>query len=143
MLEVFRYFRTTQFKSVDDFYSDFFKFSLNYNVDHLKVRKIEKKNILKKKKIFPFYSNNDIIFRIIRDKYFSKNSYVNVIKKMMRSKNFNYKKIVKKLFMTPRQIEKLSSAGHIIGLHSHSHPTKISNLSYEKQNLNILKIKKF
>ena len=31
----------------------FFKFSLNYNVDHLKVRKIEKKNILKKKKIFP------------------------------------------------------------------------------------------
>ena len=43
LLEVFRYFRTTQFKSVDDFYSDFFKFSLNYNVDHLKVRKIEKK----------------------------------------------------------------------------------------------------
>ena len=52
---------------------------------------------------------------------------------MMRSKNFNYKKIVKKLFMSLRQIEKLSSAGHIIGLHSHSHPTKISNLSYEKQ----------
>ena len=44
--------------------------------------------------------------------------------------------------MSPNQISKLSKAGHIIGLHSHSHPTKITNLSYKEQKLEFLKNKK-
>ncbi len=142
LLEVFRYFRTTYYKNIDDFYSDFFKLSLKYNIDYLKIRKTEKKNIFKNQKIFPFYSNNDILFRILRDKYFSKNTYENLMKEMMKSKNFNYKKIVKKLFMSPSQVIKLSKAGHVIGLHSHSHPTKISNLSYKEQKFEYSKNKK-
>ena len=44
-----------------------------------------------------------------------------------------------------RQLIKLDRLGHAIGLHSHTHPTKIENLSYQEQkeeyftNLDILK----
>jgi peptidoglycan/xylan/chitin deacetylase (PgdA/CDA1 family) len=142
LLEVFRYFRTSYYNRIDDFYSEFFIFCLKNNIDYLKVNKIEKKNILKKKKIFPFYSNNDILFRILRDKYLTKDLYEEMMIEIMKSKNFDYKKIIKKLYMSPNQISKLSKAGHIIGLHSHSHPTKITNLSYKEQKLEFLKNKK-
>lgn len=142
LLEVFRYFRTFYYRKIDDFYTDFFLLFSKTKMNYLKIKKIEKKNIFKNKKVFPFYSDNDILFRILRDKYLNKKSYEKIMIDLMKKKNFAYKKVIKKLFLSSSQILELSKAGHIIGLHSHTHPTKIANLSYDKQKFEFIKNKK-
>ena len=39
----------------------------------------------------------------------------------------------KKLFFDKNDLRKLNNLGHIIGLHSHNHPTLFEGLDYEKQ----------
>ena len=52
---------------------------------------------------------------------------------MYRYKNFDFKKEIKNIFLSKKEIKKLSKNGQIIGLHSHSHPTKISLLNKKDQ----------
>ena len=54
LLEVFRYFRTTYFSNIDNFYNYFFNFCSNNNIDLLSILKKEKTEIQKKKKFFHF-----------------------------------------------------------------------------------------
>ena len=65
------------------------------------------------------------------------------MKKMIRDKKLNLKKLQKNIFLDKNDLIKLSSEGHIIGLHSHSHPLDISKKSYKNNTRNILKTKKF
>ena len=91
-------------------------------------------NIIKEKKIkFPHYSISDIKFRLVRDKYLDKNKYEKIMIEIMKEKNFHPKKIYSKLFLSKKDLANLNSLGHTIGLHSHSHPTRLENLSYEEQ----------
>ena len=59
---------------------------------------------------------------------------------------FKYKRILSRLFLNKINIKKLHSKGHEVGLHSHSHPTLLNELSYKEQkkeyNLNKKKVKK-
>ena len=52
---------------------------------------------------------------------------------IMKEKNFHPKKFTRKLFLSKKDLANLNSLGHTIGLHSHSHPTRLENLSYEEQ----------
>mgnify|MGYP006149072417 FL=1 len=59
---------------------------------------------------------------------------------------FKYNKEEKKdkLLINEKELKEINSDGHVIGLHSHSHPTSIDKMSYKEQfeeyskNLNIL-----
>mgnify|MGYP000017542553 FL=1 len=139
LLEVFRYFRTTYFKKIDDFYKYFFNFCSSKNIDLSSIIKNEKKAILKKKYIFPFYTYNDILFRIIRDKYLKRNQYEKIMINLMKNKNFNYKGTFNKLFLSAKELKELASFGHNIGLHSHTHPTTMSKLPKQKQKFEFTK----
>ena len=44
--------------------------------------------------------------------------------------------------MSVADIKKISNKGHIIGLHSHSHPTRIDKLDYKSQYIEYTKSKK-
>ncbi len=133
-LEIFRYFRMSHFKNIDYFYKFFFKYCFEKrNIDISKVYKLEKKEIKKRRKIFPFYSSDDILFRLLRDKYLKKEEYHKIMFELMKLKKFNYKKIIKKLYINKKNLKEMSKKNHIIGLHSHSHPTKFENLSYNSQ----------
>ena len=52
---------------------------------------------------------------------------------MFKAFNFRPNKIYKKVFLSKKNLKKISSNGHMIGLHSHSHPTQFSNLSLTNQ----------
>ena len=52
---------------------------------------------------------------------------------MFKEKRFNQKNLLKKLFFQKEDLNKLNNLGHIIGLHSHNHPTMLENLTYEDQ----------
>ena len=82
-LEIFRYFRMNFFDCVDDFYKNFYEV-LNHDLTDFFSN--HKKNILNKQKIYPFYTIEDIKFRLVRDRYLKKSDYENILFNMMKIK---------------------------------------------------------
>ncbi len=123
--ELTRYFIYIYCKGMKNFYKIFAKnCSLNLNI----FFKNKKSEIKKYKLKYKFYSIEDIKFRIIRN-YLDTSKFNSIIEKIMFQKKFDKKKIVKNLYMSKKDLIKINKMGHIIGLHSHSHPMKISKLS--------------
>ena len=129
-LEVFRYFRMNYFDSVDIFYNSFYKV-LDKDLKKFFEENNQKINSAKIK--FPHYSLEDIKFRLVRDIFLSKNEYENCMFLMMKEKQFYYKDFYSKLFFDLNDLKKLNNLNHLIGLHSHNHPTLLEKLSYEDQ----------
>ncbi len=130
-LEIFREFRHRCFETIDDFYKIFFK-AVNKNKIFYSNTKLD--NFIKiTKKKFPFYTSKDLKFRYLRD-FVLKSKYENIMVNLMKKNNFDYKKISKKLFLKKSDLLKLSNNKHLIGLHSHTHPTKINKDKFNFQN---------
>ncbi len=148
-LEVYRHFRTVSFDSVNDFYKSFYK-ELNQDINYFFKNK--KNFIIQRKKICPYYSTEDIKFRLVRDHFLSKKNYDSIMDRIMKKKNFIPQNFYKNLFFDKIDLLKLNSLGHQIGLHSHNHPTLLESLPLEDQEkeykqcqqiiANILKINK-
>ena len=129
-LESFRYFRMNYFNSVDDFYVNFYK---TLDKDLTKFFTDNDETIKNKKKIILHYSIEDIKFRLVRDFFLTKNDYENIMFSMMSEKNFEPKKFYPILFFNKKDLIKLDNLGHLIGLHTHSHPTKLEKFDYDTQ----------
>ena len=124
-IEVFRHYRTSCFKNINSFYEKFFSLcTRKYGEKKLNIffKKSKSKISLTKKK-FPFYSLNDIKFRILRDKFLIKKDYDSLMSELMMISKYNYKNEFKKLLLNKSNIKQISSNGHLIGLHTHNHPT--------------------
>lgn len=132
LLEVYRYFRTNFYKNIDDFYLCFFK-KINQDLDKFFLNNKRIINLNNKK--FPFYSINDIKFRLVRDNLITQNGYILIMQDMMNEKSVNIDSFNDILFMTKDNITELSELGHSIGLHSHTHPTVLEKLSFKNQEI--------
>ena len=139
-LEIYRYFRCSYFKNIDEFYNLFFQ---EVKIDLEKFFKKKINEIKKMKKTFSYYSINDIKFRILRDGHLTVKQYDKIMKKLFIKKRFNPKKIFYKIFMNKKDIKKLVFDGHLIGLHSHTHPTNFKKLTIKEQKNEYYKNKKF
>jgi len=140
-IEIYRYFRINYFRNINDFYKKFFK-KIHKNLDiFLEGRKELMKSIKKK---FPFYTSNDIKFRVIRNEVLKPDGYKKVMHEMFEEKKFIPSKYYNILFMNTLDIVKIKKLGHSIGLHTHRHPTNLEKLDYKEQfaeykkNLNFL-----
>ncbi len=133
LLEIHRYFRVNYFKNINDFYKSFFDIVLNYKPKLNSFIKSNQKTINENKKKYPFYSINDVKFRLVRDQYLSLSEYNNYMQIMFKIYNFQPKKILHKIFMNISDIKNLLNNGHQIGLHSHTHPTNFESLSTKEQ----------
>ena len=129
-LEIFRYFRMNYFNNVDEFYNSFYqvldkdlKTFFKDNNDKIKATKIK----------FPHYSIEDIKFRLARDIFLTKSQYEEIMLLLFKEKQFNYKDFLKKLFFQKDDLKTLDSLGHLVGLHSHNHPTLLEKLNYDEQ----------
>ena len=137
-LEIYRYFRTTEFSSVDEFYDEFFlqtKTILPESYDEA-LKKYDRNSYLS---AFPFYSENDKWFRFLRDQILGKLNYEKTMKQLMIKHQFNKESASMNLWMRDENIRELFSAGHIIGLHSYSHPTMLHTLTCEQQEIEYMK----
>tara|TARA_A100001015_G_scaffold236055_1_gene268064 strand:- start:866 stop:1819 length:954 start_codon:yes stop_codon:yes gene_type:complete len=134
LLEVYRHFRFTKFKKIDDFYKDFFSevnLKLKKNVDIFLKKKTQE--IKEFKKVSPYYSLNDIKFRLVRNQFLTNTEYKKIMFFLFEKKKYNYKKSLKKLYMDRSDLIKLVKDGHTIGLHSHSHQTLINAQNINNQ----------
>ncbi len=129
-LEIFRHFRMNFFKDINDFYKDFY---LELNTDLTKFFKINEEAIKLKLEKFPMYSLEDIKFRFVRDFYLTREKYDDLMIKMINKKNIDIKDLYSKLLFSKEDLRTLDKLGHLIGLHSHSHPTKLEKLDFNSQ----------
>ena len=132
LLEIYRYFRINYFSSVDEFYDLFFKES---NRNLLKFFEDNEKTIRNIKLKYPFYSINDVKFRLVRNVLLSRKNYQEIMLKMFKEKNFEPKDYYEILFMNNKHLVRMRKLGHLIGLHSHTHPTLLEKLSFEEQSI--------
>jgi peptidoglycan/xylan/chitin deacetylase (PgdA/CDA1 family) len=132
-LEVYRYFRFSMFKSINDFYNAF-NSDISYSVYNELVtegmKNYDSKEFLK---AFSFYTEEDKVFRFIRDKVLGKDKYFEIMDEMISNSQMDIKEIAKILWIDKEGISYLDKTGHIVGLHSHSHPTQIKELSFGDQ----------
>ena len=123
-LEIYRYFRTTEFKSVDSFYDNFFERTNSIYTNDYELARINY-DANKYLKAFPFYTKNDKWFRYLRDNMLGKDRYEEIMLIIMNEYNFDPLAVLKKLWMSEGNLRCLLNDGHTIGLHSYSHPTTL------------------
>ncbi len=133
-LEIYRYFRSVAFKDFDHFYQTFFNTitaspSLQKEVE-AKLAALDTNEYLKK---FPFYTTEDKIFRYTRDQILGQQRYFEVMDDMINRHGLDIEKISATLWNNASQLKYLHDTGHIIGLHSHTHPTELKKMSYKDQ----------
>ena len=129
-LEVFRYFRNNYFNSIDEFYENFYKV---LDTD-LKSFFEKNSNKIKETKIkYPYYTIEDIKFRLVRDIFLTKSQYEENTFSLIKEKQINYKDFNQKIFFQKSDLQTLNNLGHLIGLHSHTHPTLLEKLNYDEQ----------
>ena len=129
-LEFFRYFRMNYFKSVDEFYDSFYEF---LDKDLKSFFEKNNKKIQQTKIKFPHYSISDIKFRLVRDVFLTKVQYEDIMFLMFKDKKFNHNDFSKKLLFQKNDLKTLDNLGHLIGLHSHNHPTLLEKLTHDEQ----------
>ena len=141
-LEIYRYFRTTQFSSIEEFYEEFFNHLKKSRVSDKIQNKLKNFNSTDYLKNFSFHSKLDKKFRYIRDEILTKDEYCIIMDTIIQESKINLETVYKKLWISENDLKKINKEGHVIGLHSYSHPTKLSYLSYKNQNEEYIKNKK-
>lgn len=131
-LEIYRYFRTTEFSNIDEFYDQFF---LQTKIDYPEFYDDASKNYDGKNYLsaFPFYTKNDKWFRYLRDLVLGKFKYEEIMNQLMINHQFDKESASNNLWMRNKDIQELHSKGHVVGLHSYSHPTTLHSLTREQQ----------
>lgn len=132
-LEVYRRFRTTMFATVDDFYAEFFariEQSAWAGEIQSQVRAYDPRPTLAS---YPFYSEADVRFRYVRDRVLKAEHYEALMDEMITSHGLTLRDLARGLWMDAGCLRALHAEGHVIGLHSHTHPTLMHDLSVAAQ----------
>ncbi len=143
-LEIYRKFRHIYFENIDDFYDSFFRAVENSPYDQ-KVKKSLQNYSHSDYSHYPFYTPDDTRFRYIRDIALNQSEYDMIMSEMMKNLEVDENELAADLWMSREHVSDLHERGHIVGLHSHTHPTNMGQLPYETQkkeyetNFNILK----
>lgn len=143
-LELFRWFRLKKFNSAEEFYERFIIYCSKLMGEKINIGL---ENFIPNEFLidFPFYSMADRKFRFIRDHILTIDEYKLIMFAIMKDLSFNWNDVISNLSFNTDDLKMLSKKGHIIGLHSHTHPTNIAKLPLEDQiteyeiNKNIIK----
>ncbi len=132
LLEIYRRFRTEYYEDIDGFYEDFFNVVLSSPyADETRASLASYRHA--DWSHFPFYTENDTRFRFIRDNVLGAERYDEIMAVMMEKAGVAAGDLAEGLWMTAAHIRRLHDDGHMIGLHSHTHPTAMARLPAEVQ----------
>ena len=130
-IELYRHFRFSKFSDIEDFYSAFFNIVAANDPEAMAaIHSFDPDQYLKE---FPFYTPNDKRFRYMRDRVLGVSKYNMTLDKMLETYQYDIEKNSQILWLNADHIKNLRRQGHIIGLHSYSHPTVMSDKSYLEQ----------
>ncbi len=136
-IEIYRYFRSKFFKKFEEFYDSFFQFLKNKSEFFYVFELLDNFDHQKYLSEFSFYSKEDKIFRYTRDKILGEKKYFKIMDSIIKESGLKLNDdLHKSLWMDKTDLKDLSEKGHIVGLHSHSHPTNMGEKSFDFQNEN-------
>jgi peptidoglycan/xylan/chitin deacetylase (PgdA/CDA1 family) len=127
-IETRREFRNSYFSHIDEFYEAFFnKAKEKFLLDINKILK----NFSASKYLseYTFYSLNDRFYRYLRDFVLTKEQHSLCYDGLYATYATTKADLAKGIYMTKNDLLTLQTEGHSIGLHSHSHPFNIHQLS--------------
>lgn len=130
-LEIYRHFRFSKFENIEDFYSAFFE--ILDRTDKVSSDALQTYNPDEHLKDCPFYTPNDKRFRYIRDIILGELKYNEIMDSMLTEYGYNVHENKELLWINSEQIKDLHNNGHIIGLHSYSHPTTMNMKTLDEQ----------
>jgi peptidoglycan/xylan/chitin deacetylase (PgdA/CDA1 family) len=131
-LEIYRHFRTTHYASPEAFYAAFHEM-----VERMFGDQPNQRFLVSDRKTWPFfpdfYTQGDIKFQVYRDRILSTPEYAEVMNAMMAEHRVDHHELTRQIMFREEDVKELHRAGHIIGLHSHSHPLVIYQLPKDEQ----------
>ena len=133
-LEIYRHFRHLMFTDIDEFYKAFFaiyedrkkELSIDFNIEN----GFDASTYLVQ---YSFYSLNDRKFRYYREEVLGQSQYYKIMDFMLEKYNYDIQYYAKNLWSGNMQIRDLGNNGHLVGLHSHTHPTCLGKYDYNDQ----------
>jgi len=131
--EIYRHFSTVEFNSFEQFFEAFilhFRQSEYEELLNSGKQAFINSDYLKK---YSFYSTKEREFRFFRDKILGRERFELLMEGMLAASEVSLEELAKGLWMDNDDLVDLSKKEHIIGLHSYSHPTDLSALSYVDQ----------
>jgi peptidoglycan/xylan/chitin deacetylase (PgdA/CDA1 family) len=132
-LELYRRFRTVSFPDAESFYGSFYEAvgdSPWGGETEAALADVDTDRYLPEK---PFYTPADRRFRYVRDEILGRVRYDAVMGGMMAERKFSPSAAAGTLWMDAGCLRRLAGKGHVIGLHSHTHPTKMAGLPAAEQ----------
>ena len=127
-MELYRYIRNTCYRTVDEFYKAFLSTVKDSDCGN-KVRnglRAFSPNTCYLE--YSFYTANDKRFRFIRDELLSATEYNSIMSKIIQDLRVDVTNLNRGIFMDSDCLRYLDKRGHVIGLHSHSHPPFMGKL---------------
>jgi peptidoglycan/xylan/chitin deacetylase (PgdA/CDA1 family) len=131
--EVYRYFKNLYFSHVHDFYPEFYDHVgrvTGRDDIHDRINQSEASSWLLQ---YPFYTLEDRQFRFVRDRLLSKAEYDAVMTSVMSAHGVTVADLAEGIWMDDGCIRRLLAGGHVVGLHSHTHPTNMDLLHPDHQ----------
>ncbi len=132
-LELYRKFRTVFFKDVQDFYPAFFQSVGASEFAELVQNALTRFRPEEYLAGFDFYTDEDRRFRFVRDEALGPERYCAAMDAMMARQGVSPADLAQDLWMDAASLRQLHWEGHVIGLHSHTHPTRLENLDERGQ----------
>lgn len=131
--EVYRIFRSKHFQSMDAFYGIFFDKISRSEFSEKAEAVLDQERLRDQMQRFPFYSINDAKFRLVRDRALGRRHYEAIMDEMISERGLTLSDLSKDLWISNEHLVHLRQRGHLVGLHSYSHPTVLADLAYEEQ----------
>ncbi|MEM7227558.1 MAG: polysaccharide deacetylase family protein [Planctomycetota bacterium] len=132
-LELYRHYRMTAFEHVDAFYDAFEMTARECGHDLLLRTELDLVDTRQHLAAFPFYTDADRRFRYLRDRVLGPDRYHATMQHMLDAWHVDRNALTSQLWMSRDDVRRLHDAGHVIGLHSHDHPTDLKALSKHDQ----------
>lgn len=131
-LEIFASFRNECFSNFSEFWEAFLSQDGSLERRALTVARLAVRDGFLRE--FPFYSDEEKLFRFIRDQFLSPEEYNAITWAMIENyPDFDSERIAADLWMGTEELRSLLDAGHFVGLHSHTHPTRMDLLDRKAQ----------
>lgn len=130
-LEIYRHFRFSKFSDIEEFYAAFFEFVSRTDEKAMEAMRLYPGDEYLKE--FSFYTPNDKRFRYMRDVVLGEERYDAFMDRLIEEYHYDVAENAKKLWLDANHIRDLHQHGHIMGLHSYSHPMVMSEKDYACQ----------